>query len=46
MIGEFIGLSGPISFSIAIGRRIREILVGLPAVAFWMILFNRKSQFN
>ena len=46
MIGEFIGLSGPISFSIAIGRRIREILVGVPAVAFWMILFNRKSQFN
>ena len=46
MIGEFVGLSGPISFSIAIGRRIREILVGVPAVAVWMILFNRKSQFN
>ncbi|MBF91536.1 MAG: hypothetical protein CMP34_01860 [Rickettsiales bacterium] len=46
MIGDFVGLSGPISFSIAIGRRIREILIGLPAVAVWMILFNRKSQSN
>ena len=41
LIGNFIGLSTPISFAMAIGRRIREILVGLPAILTWYILFSK-----
>ena len=42
MIGNFLGFSASISFSIAIGRRIREIFVGLPAVLAWYSIFYKK----
>ncbi len=42
MIGNFLGFNPSISFSIAIGRRIREILVGLPAVLAWYLIFYKK----
>ena len=46
-IGEFVGFSGIISFSIAMGRRLREILVGLPALLAWYLIFRNKiSAFN
>ncbi len=47
MIGEFLGFNGVISFSIAIGRRLREIMVGLPAIVAWIIFFRAKlKNFN
>lgn len=42
VIGEFVGYSGIVSFSIAIGRRLREILVGIPAIVVWYISFKSK----
>ena len=44
MVGEFVGYSNVISFSIAIGRRLREILVGIPAVIVWLIFFRDKIR--
>ena len=38
IVGDFVGLSSQISFSVALGRRIREILVGLPAIGTWFFL--------
>jgi len=38
VVGDFVGLSSQISFSIAIGRRVREILVGVPAIVAWLFL--------
>ena len=35
------GLSDSISFAIALGRRIREITVGFPAVLVWLLLFEK-----
>ena len=43
-IGEFVGFSGIISFSIAMGRRLREILVGLPALLAWYLIFRNKIK--
>ena len=43
IIGEFVGYSGSISFAIALGRRIRELLVGIPAIISWMIIFKSKN---
>jgi len=43
-IGELVGLSGIISFSIAMGRRLREILVGIPALLTWYLIFRRKIK--
>ena len=42
MIGEFVGFSSVVSFSIAIGRRLREIMVGIPAILTWFLFFNKK----
>ncbi len=42
MIGEFVGYSGFVSFSIAMGRRLREIMVGIPAILAWFLLFKKK----
>ena len=42
VIGEFVGYSGIVSFSIAIGRRLREILVGIPAIVVWYVSFKSK----
>lgn len=44
LIGEFVGFSGVISFSIAIGRRLREIMVGLPALLTWYLLYTVRSK--
>ena len=45
--GSFVGLSSEAAFSAAIGRRLREVLVGIPALISWYILFNKKkSNFN
>ncbi len=43
IVGDYLGFSGPISFSVAIGRRIREVLVGVPAIISWYFLFNKKD---
>ena len=42
MIGSFIGYSGVISFSIAIGRRLREIMVGIPAIIVFLLFYQKK----
>ena len=42
IIGEYVGYSGIVSFSMAIGRRLREILVGLPAIFIWYISYKPK----
>ena len=41
--GNFVGLSSEVAFSAAIGRRLREILVGVPALISWYFLFNKKK---
>ena len=38
IVGDFVGLNSETSFSIALGRRVREILVGLPAITSWFFL--------
>ncbi len=43
MIGEYIGYSGVISFSVALGRRLREIMVGVPAIFAWFIFFKKNN---
>lgn len=40
IIGSHVGLSDSVSFSMAIGRRIREIGVGLPAILTWFFVFE------
>ena len=44
IIGGYVGLSSSISFSIALGRRIREILVGLPGIIVWYLIFSKKKK--
>ena len=45
--GGFVGLSNEAAFSAAIGRRLREVLVGITAVISWYTLFNKKKlNFN
>lgn len=44
MVGEFIGYSGVVSFSIAMGRRLREIMVGIPAIFAWFIILKKKKN--
>ena len=46
VVGNFLGLASPVSFSAAIGRRIREILVGVPALITWYKLFSNKKRIN
>ena len=38
IVGDFVGLNSETSFSIALGRRVREILVGLPAITSWFFI--------
>ncbi len=42
MIGEILGFSYITSFSIALGRRLREIMVGIPAILYWYLVFRKK----
>ena len=46
IIGSYLGMPSSVSFSAAIGRRIREILVGVPAIIAWYLLFNKKTGTN
>ena len=41
IVGSFVGLNSETSFSIALGRRVREILVGLPALTSWFFIKNK-----
>ena len=41
IVGDFVGLNSETSFSIALGRRVREILVGLPAIISWFFIKNK-----
>ena len=38
IVGDFVGLNSETAFSIALGRRVREILVGLPAISSWFFI--------
>ena len=40
LIGNYVGLSDSVSFSMALGRRIREIAVGVPAILTWFFVFE------
>ncbi len=42
MIGEILGFSYTTSFSIALGRRLREVMVGIPAIFYWYLQFKKK----
>lgn len=46
LAGNFVGLTSPVSFSVAIGRRIREVLVGVPALISWYFLFNKTEKIS
>ena len=41
IVGDFVGLSSETSFSIALGRRVREILIGLPAITSWFLIKDK-----
>ena len=41
VIGNYVGLDSSVSFSVAIGRRVREFLVGIPAIVTWFIIFGK-----
>ena len=44
IVGTFLGFSNPVSLSIAISRRVREVLIGIPAMLSWYLIFNKKSN--
>ena len=44
LIGNYVGLSDSVSFSMALGRRIREIAVGVPAILTCFLLFLREWE--
>ena len=44
IVGELVGYSSIVSFSVAIGRRLREIMVGIPAIITWIFIFRTKSN--
>ena len=44
IVGDFVGLNSEISFSIALGRRVREILVGLPAIVSWFFIKDKIKE--
>ena len=44
LVGNFVGLTSPIAFAVAIGRRIRELLVGIPALLAWYFLFKKTTS--
>ena len=41
IVGSYLGLPDTISLTIAIGRRIREVLVSTPAILSWIIISKR-----
>ena len=42
MIGEILGFSYTTSLSIALGRRLREVMVGIPAIFYWYLQSKKK----
>ena len=44
IVGELVGYSSIVSFSVAIGRRLREIMVGIPAIITWIFIFRKQSN--
>ena len=44
IVGELVGYSSIVSFSVALGRRLREIMVGIPAIITWIIIFRKQSN--
>ena len=44
IVGELVGYSSIVSFSVAIGRRLREIMVGIPAIITWVFIFRKQSN--
>ena len=45
IVGELVGYSGIVSFSIAMGRRLREIMVGIPAIITWIFIIRKQSNY-
>ncbi len=45
IVGEFVGYSSIVSFSVAIGRRLREVLIGIPAIITWIFIYRKQSNF-
>ena len=41
LVGNYLGLPHSISLTIAVGRRIREILVSIPAIFTWIIISKK-----
>jgi len=44
IVGELVGYSSIVSFSVAIGRRLRDIMVGIPAIITWIFIFRKQSN--
>ena len=44
IVGELVGYSSMVSFSVAIGRRLREIMVGIPAIITWIFISRKQSK--
>ena len=44
IVGELVGFSSIVSFSVALGRRLREIMVGIPAIIAWIFIFRKQSN--
>ena len=44
IVGELVGYSSIVSFSVAIGRRLREIMVGIPSIITFIIIFRKQSN--
>ena len=36
-LGELLGVPAPLAFSLSLGKRVRELLVGVPALAVWQL---------
>ena len=45
IVGELVGYSSIVSFSVAIGRRLREIMVGIPAIITWIFISRKQSNY-
>ena len=45
IVGELVGYSSIVSFSVAIGRRLREIMVGIPAIITWIFIIRKQSNY-
>lgn len=44
VIGELLGLSGPTSVALALIRRVRELLIGVPGLVIWWLLETHRIR--